>query len=304
MKSFVWDVQYFCPLECVYCYSSSGPKRQQVDAAQLMRVAEAIAREKPDAVILSGGEPALAKGIEQAAALLRAHGISLSIFTSGWGLDAARAARLAPLFDRIHVSLDSSDPEINDSIRGKKGAHRNALAALEVLSRQKKDTARLRFGVECMVLQPNFPGVRDFCAFAAAIAGIDFINIAPAVPSGRASRPEFTLLLAEEQVVALLASAPEIRAMLPRSIALSIHRNDFLKVEDDRCIHIDASGGVRAIKICEMTVGNLVEEPLDQLLLRARSWRSDSPLASRLPQVRDFVAWADVVRRLEGEVES
>jgi len=299
MRSFVWDLQYFCPLECVYCYSNSGPKQPQVGAAQLLRVAQAIARERPDAVMFSGGEPALAKGLDEAAALLREQGISLSIFTSGWGLDDSRAMRLARMFSRVHVSIDSADPAINDAIRGRAGAHRNALAALQALSRQKRATPQLQFGVECMVLQTNLPAVGEFCSFAASIEGLDFIDIAPAVPSGRASHPDFELLLREEQVWKLLRSVQELRTRVPQSVALNIHRNDFLKVEDDSCIHIDATGGVRVIKVCERTIGNIVDEPLDELLRRSAAWRTSSSLAHELPQARDFVSWAEVVRRLD-----
>jgi MoaA/NifB/PqqE/SkfB family radical SAM enzyme len=262
-------------------------------------VARAIAREKPEAVMISGGEPALAKGIDEVAAFLRASGIALSMFTSGWGLDEARIQRLTAAFDRIHVSIDSANPETNDRIRGKIGAHQNASNTLRLLSERASANPRARFGVDCMVVQSNLAGVRDYCAFAAGFAGLKFINISPAVPTGRASQEEFSLLLSDEQVASLLGQTQAIRDSLPRSIALSIHKNDFLKSDDEHCIQLNANGDVRAIKICEKTVGNLVEEPLDDILKRAASWRSQSSLAQSLTTVSDFVAWGDIVRRID-----
>lgn len=299
MRTFIWDVQYFCPLQCLYCYSASGPTRPQADPDELWRVARAIARERPDAVMFSGGEPALVKGIEDIAQHLKENGIACSIFTSGWGMTDERARRLAAVFDRVHVSFDCADPGTNDRIRGKVGAHKNALNALHCLSAQRSNAPAMRFGIECTVLTSNLPTVRDLCSLVGAIDGLDFINVSPAVPTGRGSDPTLTLLLSEEQVVSLLMEAVTIRRSLPPTVTLTVHRNDFLKHDDDRHIQLNANGDVRAIKICEPTIGNIVDEPLADILRRAAEWRAATPVARRLPMVPDFVAWRDVVRKLD-----
>lgn len=303
MRMFMWDVQYFCPLSCVYCYSNSGPTMPQVSAEQLWRVARAIAREKPDAVMISGGEPALAKGIDEIGEYFKKRGIVASIFTSGWGLDEKRVARITAAFNRIHVSLDAADPATNDRIRGKIGAHRNAIETLRLLSRQKSLHRDLRFGVDCMVVKSNLERVVDLCDLVTSIDGIDFLNIAPAVPTGRASQPGFSLLLDEEQIASLLSQAATIRAKMPRSISLSIHRNEFLQADDEQAIQVNSSGDVRAIKICEQTVGNLVDERLEDIVKRASQWRAQSELAQSLRAARDFVSWADVVRRIDSQAK-
>jgi MoaA/NifB/PqqE/SkfB family radical SAM enzyme len=304
MRTFTWDVQYFCPLQCVYCYSNSGPSRRQTSPGELWRVTRAIARERPDAVMFSGGEPALVKGIEDMAQYLKEHGITCSIFTSGWGMTEARAGRLAAVFDRVHVSFDCADPETNDRIRGKQGAHRHALNALHCLSAARSHAPTMRFGIECTVLTSNLTGVRDLCTLAAEIEGLDFINVSPAVPTGRSADSSFTLLLSEEQVASLLMEALAVRRSLPSRITLTVHRNDFLKHDDDRHIQLNANGDVRAIKICEPTIGNIVDEPLADILRRAVEWRAMTPVARSLPMVADFVAWGDVVRTLDREVGS
>lgn len=301
MRTFSWDVQYFCPLKCVYCYSDSGPTREQSSLDQLWRVARAIVREKPDAVMFSGGEPALIKGIEDIAQELRTHGIACSLFTSGWGLSEDRVRRLAAVFDRIHVSFDCADPETNDRIRGKQGAHKNALNTLRLLSAQRAQTPNMRFGIECTVLKSNLAGVRDLCELVAAIEGLGFINASPAVPIGRGSDPGITLFLDEAEVAWLLNEARSIRKSLRPNLTLTVHRNDFLKHDDERHVQVNANGDIRAIKICEPTMGNIVDEPLADIARRAAEWRSTTPAARRLPMVTDHAAWGDVVRIIDRE---
>lgn len=304
MKVFSWDVQYFCPLKCQYCYSNSGPSRPQTTSDELWRVARAIAREKPHALMISGGEPSLAKGIEEVAAYLRENGIVLSLFTSGWGLTESRIQRLANVVDRIHVSFDSADPSINDNLRGKVGAHANATNTLRLLSDQKKRLPRLRFGVDCTILTPNLTGVDAFCQFLGTIEGLTFINIAPAAPTGRAAEPGFPLLLSEPQIAWLLDQTPRLRELLPPSVTLNLHRNDSLKTELESHVHLNANGDVRAIKICEATIGNIVDESLETLLKRATEWRDNSQLARSLPAAKDFVAWSDIVREIDRQAKN
>jgi len=300
LRTIICDVQHFCPSKCVYCYSDSGPSRPQATADQLWRVARAIARERPDAVMFSGGEPALAHEIDEVAGFLKASGIALSLFTSGWGLDHGALRRLCAAFDRIHVSLDAASPELNDQIRGKSGAHRHATMALRLLGELRAECPALRFGIDSIILRRNLKGVRELCALAAAIPGLCFLNIAAAVPSGRGSDAAFAHaeLLDEAEIAWLLGQAGALRELLPPAIHLGVSRNDFLKTEDDSCVQLDPGGGVRAIKICDIMVGSLVDEPLDVLLQRAARWRADSALARSLTAAPDFIAWASIVRRL------
>lgn len=304
MRTFTWDVQYFCPLQCVYCYSNSGPSRRQSTSDELWRVAHAIGREKPDAVMFSGGEPALIKGIEKIAAHLREQGIALSLFTSGWGLTEERIRSLAAVFPRIHVSIDASSPATNDQIRGKPGAHKHAMNTLQLLSVVQKQIPTLRFGIECTILKSNLAGVGELCRVVGEIEGINFINVSPAVPTGRGSDPALSLLLDEDEVNSLLNEAQAIRRLTPQRVVLGIHRNEFLKTDDERHVQLNANGDVRAIKICEPTVGNIVNEPLESILSRAAGWRSTTPDAQRLPAVANFVAWGDLVRSIDREAKT
>lgn len=303
MKTIIWDTSYFCPLQCVYCYSSSGPHRPQTEAEQTLAVARAIARERPGAVMISGGEPTFAKGILEAGKLLKDAGIVASIFTSGWAMNPTRIRSLCEVFDRVHVSIDASDPEVNDRVRNRKGAHANAMETLRLLGEEQSRNQRLRFGVECTVIRDNLDGIASFVRAMFTVPGLSFINIVAAVPSGRgadALRCE-TQLLSSEEVRQLSQSVKGVQKEVPPTVILTLNDTDFLQSDGESCVQLDPKGNLRAIKICDKTVGNLIDEPLDVLIARALEWRQNSGLAKQLTQASNFVAWGDVVRRIDQE---
>lgn len=303
MKTIIWDTSYFCPLQCVYCYSSSGPHRPQTDAEQILAVAQAIVRERPGAVMISGGEPTYAKGILEAGKMFKDAGIVASIFTSGWAMNPTRIRALCDVFDRVHVSIDASDPEVNDRVRNRKGAHANAMEALRLLGEEQAHNKRLRFGVECTVIRENLGGIAQFVRAMFAVPGLSFINIVAAVPSGRgadALRCE-TQLLGADDVRQLSQSVKALQSEVPPTLILTLNDTDFLQNDGESCVQLDPKGNLRAIKICDKTVGNLIDEPLDVLMARALEWRKNSELAKQLTKVSGFVAWGDIVRRIDQE---
>lgn len=306
MKTIIWDTSYFCPLQCVYCYSSSGPRRPQTDARQVMAVARAIVRERPGAVMISGGEPTLAKGILEAGRMFKDAGVVASIFTSGWGMNAARIHSLCEVFERVHVSIDSSDPKTNDRVRNKVGAHAGAMETLRLLGDEQTRNGRLRFGVECTVVRDNLEGVAPFVRSMSAVRGISFINIVPAVPSGRGSDAArcAAQLLNDQEVQHLSATVDALQSEIPASVALALSSTDFLQNDGETCVQLDPWGNLRAIKICDKTVGNLVEEPLEQLIARALEWRENSELAKQLTRAASFVTWGEIVRRIDQEARA
>lgn len=305
MKTIIWDTSYFCPLQCVYCYSSSGPHRPQSDESQVIAVARAIVRERPSAVMVSGGEPTFARGILEAGRMFKEAGIVASIFTSGWRMNSSRIHEVSQSFDRIHVSIDSNDPCINDLVRNRKGAHACAMEALRLLGEEQAKNSKLRFGVECTVVRENFEGIASFARAMFEVKGLSFINIVPAVPSGRGSDADrcATQLLDDQQIRDLSDVINNLQREVPERLVMSLSSTDFLKNDGETCVQLDPMGNLRAIKICDKTVGNLIHEPLSQLIKRALEWREKSSLAKQLVNAPDFVAWGDIVRRIDQEAE-
>jgi MoaA/NifB/PqqE/SkfB family radical SAM enzyme len=118
-----------CPYRCPHCSYArrrpGRPTREELLAAigQLKALGTAT-------LGLTGGEPLLRDDLED---LLAAAGPEMAtiLFTSGHGLDAARAARLADAaVGNVTVGLDSADPAEHDRVRGRAGSFEEARAAV------------------------------------------------------------------------------------------------------------------------------------------------------------------------------
>jgi Fe-coproporphyrin III synthase len=105
-----------CNSRCVTCdYWRHG--RDDMDLAAVRRLLPSFDQLGTELVLLSGGEPLLNPEWAAIAELLRGTGLKVWLLTSGLAL-AKHAHRAAPLFDAITVSLDGTDAETYEAIRG------------------------------------------------------------------------------------------------------------------------------------------------------------------------------------------
>ncbi|HET8579208.1 MAG TPA: radical SAM protein [Methylomirabilota bacterium] len=130
----------WCNLECAHCLNASGPQApwlRPLDGAtarRAIREGEAVGVKE---IYFTGGEPFLHREI--LALLGEALAVApTTVLTNGTTVDAAVADALAALSARsaysleIRVSLDDTDAERNDLIRGR-GAWAKAVAAIRLL---------------------------------------------------------------------------------------------------------------------------------------------------------------------------
>ena len=130
----------WCNLECTHCINASGPNDPWLKpiapevAREAMREADALGVKE---IYFTGGEPFLHGEI--LALLADALAVApTTVLTNGTLIDEAMADRLAALARgaayslEIRVSLDDTDPEKNDRIRGA-GAFDKAVRAIQLL---------------------------------------------------------------------------------------------------------------------------------------------------------------------------
>jgi cyclic pyranopterin phosphate synthase len=138
-----------CNLRCTYCMPAEGldwlPGEQLLTADELTRLMHiAVTRLGVTSVRFTGGEPLLARHLEEvvAAAAALAPRPEISLTTNGVGL-ARRAAALARAgLDRVNISLDSVDRQhfaaitrrdrLDDVLAGLAAAHEAGLAPVKV----------------------------------------------------------------------------------------------------------------------------------------------------------------------------
>ncbi|MER6178206.1 radical SAM protein [Streptosporangium sp. NPDC001681] len=313
----IWDVTYACPLRCIHCYSESGRRpARQLSHGDMLRLADAIIAMRPDSVEFAGGEPLVVKGIYEIAEHIGRAGVTVNLYTGGWTLTPETAEEAARAFQRITVSIDGTDAEVHDRVRGRVGSFDRAMNALAMLDdiaarRAAEGGTPLIFGIDCSVVRSNFHQLADFCTdIAPRFPRMRFLNLAAAVPSGLASRPGFaeTELLGNEELATLTSEeyTERLRSLAPASLAVTTSDNFILMMHPGivasygfPLMQIEPDGEVRAMPIYEGCVGNLLTEAPDVLWRRAVERWSDPFVVETLSPVRSMTDWAEATRRID-----
>ena len=197
-----------CNSRCVTCdYWRHGRADMTFEAVQ--RLLPGLAQLQTQVVLLSGGEPLLNPEWERIAKALRDASFKVWLLTSGLSL-AKHAGRAAEVFDAITVSLDGTDRQTYQAIRG--------LDALDKVCEGIRAAARhgVAPGVRVTVQRANFRQLPTFVSLAKKLGArqVSFLAVDVANPHAFGRTDGFTndlALLAEElPVLAELLRAMEI----------------------------------------------------------------------------------------------
>jgi radical SAM protein with 4Fe4S-binding SPASM domain len=194
---FEWCITPRCNLRCRYCYEEAGkerPNRSQkelvsAEATQIIRSLGQASRElgRQFVICWSGGEPLLRQDLLELIACARQEGLINSLATNGALLTPELADRLRELeVANVLISVDSLEPEIHDSLRGK-GTHAQALRAIEYCKR-----AGLLVMVETVATRPNWQEIGKLKRWAEEEVGA-FFFYRPALQVGRARDAEISM---------------------------------------------------------------------------------------------------------------
>ncbi len=111
-----------CTLKCAYCRADEGicPKRNELSAADLIRIVRATTQLGVNKVRLTGGEPMLRRDLLEIIAGVRAVGgiREITMTTNAQHLPGQARALKAAGLDRLNISLDSLRPERYAEITG------------------------------------------------------------------------------------------------------------------------------------------------------------------------------------------
>ncbi len=130
----VWEVTLACDLACGHCGSRAGRARpDELSTAEALDLIDQLAALGVIEVVLIGGEAYLRPDWCELIARIAARGMQPLITTGGRGLtpERAAAAKAAGLVS-ASVSIDG-EAEVHDALRGVKGSHASAMAALDAL---------------------------------------------------------------------------------------------------------------------------------------------------------------------------
>lgn len=305
-----WDLTYACPLRCEHCYSESGRRpSRQLPREDLLRIARVFLSLRPiPEIVFTGGEPLVVREVLELAETLRRGGARLALYTSGYGL-RDRAPEILRLFQRVAVSIDGDVPEVNDRIRGRKGAFDTAVAALAAFD--AASPGRTRLGIETTVVRSNLDHLLGLARdLPRRFPSIRYVHFGAAIPTGLASEEGYAdrELLDEPSLERFRALGPVLAAVAPRGVRVHAFDNSAFRMARDQIararanddlVKIEADGRVRAIDIYEGTVGSLLEEPFEVLWKRACERHEDPFVVAQLDSVRTFREWSRATRAID-----
>lgn len=123
-----------CNFRCSYCYvADRGPNPEELRFEELCDAilqAKALGAGK---IIILGGEPSIYPQLQDLLHFLTEQKLAIEIFTNGTGVSAELAQLLAAKRARVVLKLNSRDPELQDRLAGRRGAHTIIMQALENL---------------------------------------------------------------------------------------------------------------------------------------------------------------------------
>jgi MoaA/NifB/PqqE/SkfB family radical SAM enzyme len=254
-----------CPQRCSYCYNR-GRKGRPMDTAMILRVVGELKAMGVFWLGWTGGEPLLNRDIVRITESA-SRDCAVKLFTTGSGLTAGLARDLAGagLFS-VSVSLDDRREKEHDRCRGKKGAFREALRAVETFL----GVEGLHVGVSSVLSKTTIRrgGAEEFLAFLEGL-GVHEAWISEAKPS----LPAFwsaDQVISEEDRLRLVRLQDDYNKN--RKAGLTVNylghfegREHFGCNAGHKMIYVDAFGEVSPCVFTPFGFGNVRTRPLAEI---------------------------------------
>lgn len=284
-----------CPYRCGHCSYAGREGAEPATDALLDRVAQVKAL-GACTLGLTGGEPLLRGDLER---LVAAAGPEMAtvVFTTGHGLDAARARRLAQArVTCVTIGVESADPAEHDAARGAAGSFEEARAAAEACRE-----AGVYLALSTVALRERLAaGALDCTCELARHWGAGELRVLTPVPTGALAGRADAALTADERAALRAFHVRRNRRRGGPAVAC------FAQLESPELfgcgagyhhLFIDAGGEVCPCDLTPLSFGSLAREPLADIWGRMGRWfdrpRRACLMCALAPAVAKAVARGD-----------
>lgn len=272
----VFAITAKCMFRCEHCYAINALRSKEVLPREvILETVEALCRSGVGVLSLEGGEPML-RYDDLLAALRQIDGRATPfIATTGWGLDARKAAELAESgLVAAQISLDHYDPAKHNAFRGNPKAFDTAANAVRV-HREAGVFPILAVCATRAVLRGG--GLFRYLELAKDL-GAGMIQVIDPLPAGNYLRAKDAILTADEldEIIDFhrVANTDPRYASFPAVCARAHveHETRFgCGMGGNTMLYVDASGNVQPCVYTPMAAGNVRQEDLETILSRMRS---------------------------------
>jgi len=253
-----------CNYRCWHCYNA-GRAKLDMSLPTLRILVAQIQRLGAVHVTLTGGEPLLRADLEAVASSFD-NRTYLTLNTTGDGLTNSRARSLrdSGIF-AVGISLDSTDPDEHDQLRGKKGAFGTSIKALRILSQNDLYPYIIAVATHDFLAPERF---WDFMRFASEAGALEVHLLEPSATGRLAGRSDVLLKKADIDLIF------KYQKEVARDDKLPI-LSSFLYLESPHAfgcgaglthMYVDGSGEVCPCNLIPISFGNITKEPFHDIL--------------------------------------
>jgi len=252
-----------CPYHCPHC-SYGKRKKEEMGTQEILRLIEEI-KELGTAIFgITGGEPLTRPDLETIIAAC-APELSTILYTTGFQIDKQRIRALSKAkIDSVIVGIDSTDPKIQDAVRGEKGSLDFAKQALQLCHEEGIYTGINTIATRERILNGELERIYDF----AWSLNVGELRLNFPIATGRWVRCQNNQLKAEE-----LEMLRGIKRKLNRnrsgpivSTLAEYETADFLGCNTGyQTLFIDSSGEICPCDFTPLSFGNVKEAHLKDI---------------------------------------
>ncbi len=154
LHSLHMDITDSCPLKCPQCYKGEA-KRNYMDFKLFKSLIDEAVALSVFQIAIGGGEPLVHKDIASMVECVGNTEMSVSITTSGYGLDEKMLTRLIEAgLNHLQISLNGATKDVNDRSRD---GYEYAINALKLLS----ETSDFSYGINFVVRRDNLDDLQN-----------------------------------------------------------------------------------------------------------------------------------------------
>lgn len=214
----------YCPAQCPGCYMGADDNTDLIGETGLknaLEVAKSLKKLKVFHVALGGGESFSIPWIFEIAKVFKDIGMVPNLTTSGLFLTKEKAAKAAPLFGQINVSMDGTTNKLFSHTRPKI-RFETADGAVKILKR-----AGIRTGINCIITRYNFDHLEKIAQYAKKmkLTDIEFLRYKP---TGRGEDNYHDMKLTKKQRLELLPKMKKISKRYRISLKLDCSFTPFI----------------------------------------------------------------------------
>lgn len=181
-QNVMFDITQRCNMHCMHCYNYSGDcMYNDLNDEQMIDVARQLLEIKPCLVCLCGGEPTIRMSlIAKITKLLSDQGIFVNMVSNGILLNEKNLQELySNGMKNMQISLDSYKESTVDMFRGRNGAFKAAINAIENIKKMDR--------IPTVTFIPTKLNYKDVNGLARLLyeMGIKSVRYMPFIPIGR-----------------------------------------------------------------------------------------------------------------------